>query len=218
MPRTTARSSRSSSHGARRSTSARGRSARSRRRIPQPRLTQRQVREIGAVLLLLVGLLGLLAAASNQGSLLGGIRDWLLGSFGRAWFVPVAACLGTGAYLLWPNAPRPRPLDIVSGLVAVFSLIGLFGLAGQHGGGFGAGIDQALTEVVGIWGAWSLLVAGLVIGLIVTIHFSPGALIQAAVNSIQAALAERERLERLVTMPKEQPKAAALKAAAAGGA
>ncbi len=218
MPRTTARSSRSSSHGARRSSSARSRTARTRRRVPQPRLTERQVREIGAVLLLLVGLLGLLAAASNQGSLLGGIRDWLLGSFGRAWFVPVAACMGAGAYLLWPNAPRPRPLDIVSGLVAVFSLIGLFGLAGAHGGGLGAGIDQALSEVVGIWGAWALLVAGLVIGLIVTIHFSPGALVQTAINSIQAALAERERLERLVSLPQEQPKAAPLKAAAAGGA
>lgn len=186
--------------------------------MPQPRLTQRQVREIGAVLLLLVGLLGLLAAASNQGSLLGGVRDWLIGSFGRAWFVPVTACLGTGAYLLWPNAPRPRPLDVVSGLVAVFSLVGLFGLAGAHGGGLGAGIDQAVSEVVGIWGAWVLLGAGLVIGLIVTVHFSPGVLIQAAINSVQVALAERERLERLVSLPHEQPKVAPVKAAAASGA
>ena len=176
------------------------------------------MREIGGVLLLLVGLLGLLAAASGQGSILMGIRDWLLGSFGRAWFVPVAAALGTGAYLLWPNAPRPRPLDVVSGLVAVFSLIGLFGMAGAHGGGVGAGVDQALTEVVGTWGAWALLVAGLVIGLIVTIHFSPGALIQSVFGAAQAALAERERLERLVQLPQEQPKATPLKAAAAGGA
>src|SRR5437016_6329259 len=106
MPRTTARSSRSSSHGARRTSSARSRSTRSHRRV-QPRLTQRQVREIGGILLLLIGLLGLLAAASNQGSILAGIREWLLGSFGRAWFVPVAASLGTGASLLWPKAPRP---------------------------------------------------------------------------------------------------------------
>src|SRR5215510_10027682 len=217
MPRTTARSSRSSSHGARRTSSARSRSARSHRRS-QPRLTQRQVREIGGVLLLLVGLLALLAAASNQGSILAGIREWLLGSFGRAWFVPVAASLAAGAYLMWLNAPRPRPLDIVSGLVAVFSLIGLFGMAGAQGGGLGAGIDQALTEVVGTWGAWALLVAGLVIGLIVTIHFSPGTLIQSLVNGAQSALAERDRLERLVQLPQEQPKAAPLRAAAAGGA
>src|SRR5438067_343102 len=205
MPRTTARSSRSSSHGARRTSSARSRSTRSHRRV-QPRLTQRQVREIGGILLLLIGLLGLLAAASNQGSILAGIREWLLGSFGRAWFVPVAASLGTGAYLLWPKAPRPRPLDVISGLVAVFSLIGLFGMARAQGGGLGAGIDQALTEVVGTWGAWALLVAGLVIGLIVTTHFSPGAVIQSLLDGIKAALAERDRLERLVQLP-EQPKA-----------
>src|SRR6266436_2683079 len=211
MPRTTARSSRSSSHGARRTSSARRRSTPSRRRV-QPRLTQRQVREIGAVLLLLAGLLGLLAAASNQGSILAGIREWLLGNFGRAWFVPVAASLGTGAYLLWPKAPRPRPLDVVSGLVAVFSLIGLFGLAKGQGGGLGAGIDQALTEVVGTWGAWALLVAGLVIGLIVTIHFSPGAVIQSLLDAAKAFLAERGRIDRLVQLPQEQSKATPLKA------
>jgi S-DNA-T family DNA segregation ATPase FtsK/SpoIIIE len=173
----------------------------------QPRLTQRQVREIGGVLLLLVGLMALLAAASNQGSILAGIREWLLGTFGRAWFVPVAASLSTGAYLLWPKAPRPRPLDVVSGLVAVFSLIGLFGMARGQGGGLGAGIDQALTEVVGTWGAWTLLVAGLVIGLIVTIHFSPGAVIQSFLDTAKAFLTERGRIDRLVQVPQEQPKA-----------
>ena len=170
------------------------------------------------MLLLLVGLLGVLAAASSQGSILAGIREWLLGNFGRAWFVPVAASLGTGAYLLWPKAPRPRPLDVVSGLVAVFSLIGLFGLAGAQGGGLGAGIDQALTEVVGTWGAWALLVAGLVIGLIVTIHFSPGAVIQSLLDAAKGALAERDRLERLVQLPQEKPKAMPLKAVNGGGA
>ena len=170
------------------------------------------------MLLLLVSLLGVLAAASSQGSILAGIREWLLGNFGRAWFVPVAASLGTGAYLLWPKAPRPRPLDVVSGLVAVFSLIGLFGLAGAQGGGLGAGIDQALTEVVGTWGAWALLVAGLVIGLIVTIHFSPGAVIQSLLDAAKGALAERDRLERLVQLPQEKPKAMPLKAVNGAGA
>jgi len=56
-----------------------------------------------------------------------------------------------------------------------------------------------------------------VIGLIVTIHFSPGALIQGGLDAARAALAERERLERLVSLPKEEPKAAPMKAAAAGG-
>jgi S-DNA-T family DNA segregation ATPase FtsK/SpoIIIE len=58
-------------------------------------------------------------------------------------------------------------------------------------------------------GAWALLVAALVIGLIVTIHFSPGALIAAVVNTGQAAYAERRRLERLVAAPGEPGKNAA---------
>ena len=147
---------------------------------------------------MLVGLIGLIAAASLSGSLLGGIRDWLFASFGRAWFVPVGLAVGAGAYLLWPNAPRPRPLDLISGAVAVLALIGLFGMAGGSGGGLGAGIDQALIEVVSRPGAWVLLVAGLVIGLIVTLHFSPGAVIQTVVRGGQAAYAERRRLEQLV--------------------
>src|SRR5438270_1488465 len=152
MPRTTARSSRPSTHGARRSSSARHRTARG-RRTARPRLDPRQVREITAVLLILVGLLGLLAAASNPGSILDGIHSWLLGSFGHSWFVPDALAFGVGAYLLWPSAPRPRPLDLVTGLIAVLSLIGLFGMAQHAGGGLGDGIDRALIEVASWWGA-----------------------------------------------------------------
>ncbi len=157
------------------------------------------------MLLILVGLLGLLAVASNGGPILAGMREWLLGSFGRAWFIPVAGLLGAGAHLLWPNPPRLRPLDLVTGGVAVLSLIGLFGMAGHAGGGLGAGIDQALIEVVSSTGAWALLIAGLAIGLIVTLRFSPGALIQTVIRGGQAAYAERRRLEGLVSMPISEP-------------
>jgi DNA segregation ATPase FtsK/SpoIIIE, S-DNA-T family len=200
MPRTNTRSTRSTSRGSRRTSPARGRSTRTRRTAP--RLTNQQIREITAVLLMLVGLIGLIAAASLSGSLLGGIRDWLFASFGRAWFVPVGLAIGGGAYLLWPNAPRPRPLDLVSGTVAVLALVGLFGMAGNAGGGLGGGIDQALVEVVSRPGAWVLLVAGLVIGLIVTLHFSPTAVIQTVLRGGQAAYAERRRLEQLVASPR----------------
>ena len=50
----------------------------------------------------------------------------------------------------------------------------------------------------------ALLVAGLVIGLIITIHFSPGSLIATVVGALQAAYAERRRLDRLVSTPSEQ--------------
>jgi len=168
------------------------------------------VREIAGVLLILVGLLGGLAVASHAGSILAGLQQWLVSSFGRAWFVPVAAAIALGSYLLWPHASRPRLLDILAGTVAVIALVGLFGLAAQAGGTAGRSIDDAVIGLAGRWGAWALQVAALVIGLIVTIHFSPGALIATVVKAMQATYAERQRLERLVAVPSDQqPKGAA---------
>jgi S-DNA-T family DNA segregation ATPase FtsK/SpoIIIE len=152
------------------------------------------------VLLILVALLGLLALASNAGSILMGIRGWLITSFGGAWFVPVGAALALGAYLLWPKAPRPRPVDLVSGAVAVVALVGIFGLV-DHGGTAGQAIDGPVIQVVSRPGAWVLLVALLVIGLIVTVHFSPGALLASVFAAGRTAYAERVRLENLVSPP-----------------
>jgi DNA segregation ATPase FtsK/SpoIIIE, S-DNA-T family len=208
MRRTNSRSSRSHANGARRASSARSRSARS-KRTRRPHLTPRQVREIAGVLLILAGLLGGLAVASHAGSILAGLQGWLVSSFGRAWFVPVAAAVALGSYMLWPRAPRPRLLDVLAGTVAVIALVGLFGLAAQAGGSVGRAIDNVMVGLAGTWGAWALLVAGLVIGLIVTIHFSPGALIATVVKAVQAAFAERRRLERLVAAPADQTKPAA---------
>jgi S-DNA-T family DNA segregation ATPase FtsK/SpoIIIE len=150
--------------------------------------------------LILIALLGLLALASNAGSILMGIRGWLLTSFSAAWFVPVGAALALGAYLLWPKAPRPRPVDLVSGAIAVVALVGIFGLV-DHGGTAGQAIDGPVIQVVARPGAWVLLVALLVIGLIVTVHFSPGALLATLFAAGRTAYAERLRLENLVSPP-----------------
>jgi DNA segregation ATPase FtsK/SpoIIIE, S-DNA-T family len=200
MRRTTSRGSRHSGSRARRVVRpARSRVARS-KRATRPHLTQRQGREITGVLLILIALLGLLALASSAGSILLGIRDWLISTFDRAWFVPVGSALGLGAYLLWPKAPRPRPVDVVSGAVAVIALVGIFGLVG-HGGSAGHTIDHSVIQVVGTPGAWVLLVALMVIGLIVTVHFSPGAMLATVVAAGRTAYAERLRLQNLVSPP-----------------
>ena len=156
---------------------------------------------------MLAALLGLLAILSHAGSILGGIRDGMLSAFGASWFVPVAAAVALSAWLLWPKAPRPRGVDVVAGVVAILSLVGLFGLAAQAGGWVGKGIDDAVSAPFTSVGAWALLIAGLVIGLIVTIHFSPGALLVSAVGAIRAANSERARLRDLVSVPaNEKPK------------
>jgi S-DNA-T family DNA segregation ATPase FtsK/SpoIIIE len=150
---------------------------------------------------MLAALLGLLAIVSHAGSILQGIRDGMFYAFGNAWFVPVAAAIAVSAYLLWPKAPRPRGVDVVAGTVAVVSLVGLFGLAAEAGGSVGRAVDGALIGLVTSLGAWALLIAGLVIGLIVTIHFSPGALVATAVGAMRSAYAERARLQNLVASP-----------------
>jgi len=167
------------------------------------------------VLFLLAALLGLLGILSHAGSILTAIRDGMLGAFGVAWFVPVGAALALGAYLLWPKAPWPRTIDIVAGAVAVVSLVGLFGLAAHAGGEVGASVDAALATPFTTFGAWALLIAGLVIGLIVTVHFSPGALVVTAVGALRAANAERSRLQELVATTAPDRPAKAAKAAPA---
>ena len=170
----------------------------------RPRLSSLQIREILGVLFLLAALLGLLGILSHAGSILGAIRDGMIAAFGVAWFVPVAAALALGAYLLWPKAPRPRTIDVVAGVVAVLSLVGLFGLAANAGGAVGANISGALVGPFTGPGAWALLIAGLAVGLIVTVHFSPGALLVTALGALRAANAERARIRDLVAVPAQE--------------
>src|SRR5258707_6497833 len=155
MRRTNSRGSRSHANGARRASSARSRTSRS-KRSRRPHLTQRQVREIFGVLLILVGLLGLLAVASHAGSILAGLQQWLVASFGRAWFVPVTGAVALRAYMLWPQAPRPRALDVLAGAVAGIPLVGPFWLASQAGGSPGRSNDEPLIGLHAGTGACGL--------------------------------------------------------------
>ncbi|HKW06303.1 MAG TPA: DNA translocase FtsK 4TM domain-containing protein [Candidatus Dormibacteraeota bacterium] len=147
---------------------------------------------------MLAALLGLLAILSHAGEILGAIRQWIYSSFGSAWLVPVIAAIAASAYLLWPKAPKPRGVDVVAGIVAVLSLVGLFGLAANAGGAIGRAVDSSLTGLFTTPGTWALLIAGLVIGLIVTVHFSPGTVLVATVGALRSANAERARLAELV--------------------
>src|SRR5438132_2771121 len=129
MRRTTSRSSTRS--GARRASSSRSKRS---KRPTRPQLSVRQVREILGVLLMLAALLGLLAILSHADAILGLIRNGIESDFGQAWFVPVGAAVALSAWLLWTQAPRPRMVDLVAGLVAVLSFVGLFSLVSLHAG------------------------------------------------------------------------------------
>src|SRR2546426_10828647 len=131
MRRTNSRGSRSHANGARRASSARSRTSRSKRTSRRPHLTQRQVREIAGVLLILAGLLGVLAVASHAGSILAGLQEWLVASFGRAWFVPVTGAGALGAYVLWPPPPGARRRDVPAGAVPRGARARWLGLASQ---------------------------------------------------------------------------------------
>src|SRR5258707_15024072 len=114
MRRTNSRGSRSHANGARRASPARSRTSRS-KRSRRPHLTQRQVREIFGVLLILVGLLGLLAVASHAGSILAGLQQWLVASFGRAGFVPETGAVFFCATTLLPQGPSGRVFSLFRG-------------------------------------------------------------------------------------------------------
>src|SRR5437763_1604013 len=85
----------------------------------RPLLTPRQAREVAGVLLLLFGIMGVIALLlSSSGSALAGLRTFWSLTFGLAWPLPVGVALAAGGYLLLPNPPALRRLDLLAGLLA----------------------------------------------------------------------------------------------------
>src|SRR5947209_10238371 len=201
MRSSTARSSRSSS-SARRSRPTR--QSKRARRPSQPLLTPRQAREVAGVLVILFGLLGVVAVVSTTGSALGGFRSFWRDGFGMAWPIPLLLILTVGFYLIWPEPPEPRRLDVAAAVISAVAVIGLVELAWGAGGRAGYSIDGVLTGLAGPVGAAIVLGAGLLLGLIVAFHFSLGSVLLGAGGVIRAGYAERKRLDGLVK-PRSSP-------------
>ena len=147
------------------------------------------------------GALGAVAGVAGAGPAGHRLQALLVDGFGIGWPLPVAALLAFGLAMIWPGPVRIRPLDAGGTVLAGAALLGILSLASRSGGSLGAGIAALPVAVVGIWGAGVLLVAGLLIGLIVTFHFSPGGVMAAAAGAARAGYAERSRINALVRPP-----------------
>ncbi|MDQ6772645.1 MAG: DNA translocase FtsK [Candidatus Dormibacteraeota bacterium] len=176
-------------------------------------MTPRQIREAAGVLLLGLGLLSLLAMLIAGGPLLQVIHGTVDEAFGLGWPLPVTGALLAGAYLVWPHPPRVRASAAGGVLAAALALLGLLSLTHERAGGsFGTALERFVAALLAPAGALLLLGLALILGLIVAFRFSPGALLMAGAHGVQAAFAERRRLEALGKRP------AAAAAAASRGA
>jgi S-DNA-T family DNA segregation ATPase FtsK/SpoIIIE len=166
---------------------------------------------VAGLLVLLFGLLGVLALFS-EGTVLSGLRSFWSQGFGLGWPIPVGLALAAGLYLIWPDPPSLRRLDLLAGLLAALAVMGLLDLAAGVGGRAGRFVDLFLVGLAGPVGAGVLMAAALLLGLIVVFHFSVGSVLVGAAAVVRAGYEERKRLEALVRT--QQPLAKAVPAPA----
>jgi DNA segregation ATPase FtsK/SpoIIIE, S-DNA-T family len=162
-------------------------------------LTAAQLREAGGVLIGGFGLLTLIAMIYGGGPVLEGLQQAIWGIFGIGWLLPLAAAVVLGALLIWPVRVLPRPMDLIAMLASALSLFGLLTVASRSSGGrVGQIISDPLARLLGAPATVLMLVVVMILGLIVAFHFSPGALLMQGLRGLQAAYAERKRVEQLV--------------------
>ena len=157
------------------------------------------------------GVLTVVAELFSAGSVLAGWRDAAWSGFGVGWPIPALVAIAAGAFLIWPHPPRVRRTDVAAGLLALLCVFGLLDLASAAGGGLGRSVEELLRGLVGTYGSAVVLGCGLLVGMIVAFHFSPGAVLLGAAGAARAAYEERRRLEALVKVARPAPKPAAAK-------
>lgn len=151
------------------------------------------------------GLLTVLAMLVGGGPVLSDVQQAILTAFGVGWPVPVVIVLVVGALLVWPVRVLPRPADLVAAGAAALALFGLLAVASSSAGGrLGQAVSGPPATLLGRPGTIVLLVVVLLIGLIVAFHFSPGGLLMRVVHAVQAAYAERRRIDDLVERAQAQ--------------
>jgi S-DNA-T family DNA segregation ATPase FtsK/SpoIIIE len=136
------------------------------------------------------------------GPMLDRLREDVQGAFGIGWPLPVGAAIALGALWIWPTPPPLRGAHVAAGVVGALALLGLFSVAdGPAGGAVGHLVSQLLAGVAGPAGAALILTLVILVAAVVTFRFSVGTVLVAAVATVRAAYAERQRLEGLVRRP-----------------
>ena len=127
------------------------------------------VREIGAVLLAVLGVIVLLAAfgsGGGVGQLLLGIGRSVLGSFAP---IVGVAFIALGLGLWFPNRFQVKPM-VVIGIVIVLTM--LPALFPENGGSIGRTVADLMIQLVGAIGAVIVVLALLVVGVLLVLNTS----------------------------------------------
>ncbi len=172
-------------------------------------LTPERKMDLLGALLALIGLLSLLSLFSSQHGIL--TRWWvtamqLLGGNGA--FILPLLFLALGFWLVLRNVDRfPSPsLERAAGIALLYGVIlamlhlssgGGWDLAGAgKGGGYiGAVLERALVSAIGQAGAWVLLLAGLVLGIVMTADIAVVDLITWIRNQIHRLARQSQNLK-----------------------
>jgi S-DNA-T family DNA segregation ATPase FtsK/SpoIIIE len=157
-----------------------------------------------------MALLCLVSVLIGGAPLLDRVHRDIQDGFGYGWLIPVAAAMALGVLWIWPHPVPLRRAHVLAGLVGAVAVLGLLSVADAPAGGIvGHLVDRVLAGVAGAVGAALILTLVLTLAAIVTFRFSVGTVLVAAVATVRAAYAERQRLEGLVRPARAEEGAAA---------
>jgi len=163
------------------SATRRRRSTRRRRRAASTfRLSGRLVREVLALVLMLLAIISVIALfAPNAGAIVQPWHDLLERWLG--WGIAFAAPLLVGfALMLWMKAlPAERWMAASGATLVALSLLGMFQLGAGGGGIIGSGVNLVVSGAVGVVGGWVVLALLLVVGLLLYFNMTLGDVVAA---------------------------------------
>ena len=203
---------------ARRSTTRRRNGTRRRRRTNGLNISGRLVRELLALVLVLLAIVSAIALfAPDAGWVVKPLRDAL--SYLLGWGIAFAPPLLAGfALMMWMKSmPAERWMAASGAAVVAISLLGMFHLAAggslravkqEDGGGIiGYGVSWLLTHAIGDAGAWIVLGLLFVVGMLLYFNMTVGDLIAAWLRRREqhAELAEAEARQAARARPRQEP-------------